>query len=543
MYFVIIMAFALVLSDGLPPERCDIFGGLSADGGRGAAFGTLAIALGQLVGVWVVAGVARRRALGKLDGTAAGHDRAIDTHAHFQQYLLFILAGFLILTMVFTPWSRLVRDDWGLGAIPLLGDLLLLFPLFGSLLIAWIVSFPVEMRFRDESFSHCHDEDQGAAVVAEPARAPVENHATAALRAAKRQPGPANNSLTSYLVDKIRHQILILAVPMCIIVFAKHILYGPLSESLPLPADAQMRGLILNTALGTVSVGVLIIAPLLLRYIWATEPLPPGPLRDRFARTCERIGLRYREILLWHTHGMAVNAAVMGFVSPLRYILVSDALLETMDENEIEAVFGHEAGHVRHWHLPFFGIFAIVSMYAAGGVMHLLFTIGRWMRESGTDPGLLHDPSVLQLVALAVLLAMWLFGFSWLSRKFERQADLFGVRCITPDVETCVEHCPVHGGGKAKNLCISAASLFGRTLTKIAELNGIPREAPSWRHGSIASRCRLIERLAADVAELRRFDRLILRIKIGLVAIAVIGSAVAVWIYYEPVMCALKAVA
>ncbi len=32
--------------------------------------------------------------------------------------------------MVFTPWARLVREDWGLGAIPLLGDLLLLFPLF-----------------------------------------------------------------------------------------------------------------------------------------------------------------------------------------------------------------------------------------------------------------------------------------------------------------------------------------------------------------------------------------------------------------------------
>lgn len=538
MYFVIIMAFALILSDGLPPERCDIFGGVSMEASR---LGTLAIALGQLVLIWVVALVARRRALGKLNGTAAGHDRAIDTHAYFQQLLLYLLAGLLILTIVFTPWARLVREDWGLGAIPLVGDLLLLFPLFASLTIAWTVFFPVEKRFRQESFAHDPEEDGDAETAAEPS---VANHATAALQAAKRQPGQADTSLGGYLLDKMRHQVLILAVPMCIIVLAKHILYGPMLASLPLPADGQMRGLILNSALGTVSVFVLVIAPLLLRYIWATEPLPPGPLRDRFVGTCERIGLRYREILLWHTHGMAVNAAVMGFVAPLRYILVSDALLETMDENEIEAVFGHEAGHVRHWHLPFFGVFAIVSMYAAGGAMHLLFTIGRWVRESGGDPGMLHDNSVLQLVALGVLLAMWLFGFSWLSRKFERQADLFGVRCITPDVETCVEHCPVHGaggvGGKTNNLCVTAAGLFGRTLTKIAELNGIPREAPSWRHGSIASRCRLIERLATDATELRRFDRLILRIKLGLVAIALVGSAAAVWIYYEPVMHALK---
>jgi len=543
MYFVIIMAFALVLSDGLPPERCDIFGGAWAEGGRVATLGTLAIALGQLPLVWIVALIGRWRSLARLDGTTEGHDHAIDTHAYFQQCLLFMLAGMLVLTMVFTPWARLIRVEWGLGAMPLVGDLLLLFPLFGSLVIAWTVAFPIEMRFRGEPVSCDQPGDRGDEAVVELAAARVENHATAALRAAKRHAGPASNSLAGYLLDKMRHQVLILAVPMCIIVLAKHLLYGSLADSLPLPADGQMRELALNMALGTVSVCVLILAPLMLRYIGATEPLPPGPLRNRFARTCDRIGLRYREILLWHTHGMAVNAAVMGFISPLRYILVSDALLETMDENEVEAVFGHEAGHVRHWHLPFFGVFAVVSMYAAGGVMHLLFTIGRWIRESGGDPGLLADHDVLQLVALVVLLAMWLFGFSWLSRRFERQADLFGVRCVTPDVETCVEHCPVHGGGDTKGLCVTAANLFGRTLSKIADLNGIPREAPSWRHGSIASRCRLIERFVTDASELDRFDRSVLRIKIGLVVTALVGSAAAVWIYYEPVMRALRAAA
>ena len=143
---------------------------------------------------------------------------------------------------------------------------------------------------------------------------------------------------------------MIIAVPMIIIVLAKHFTdkFQPLLANgthLPWAADA---------ILGTISICTLAVAPVILRYIWATEPLPAGALRERFVRTCGRIGLRYREILLWHTHGTAINAAVMGFVAPLRYILVSDALLETMDEEEIEAVFGHEAGHVRHWHLPFF---------------------------------------------------------------------------------------------------------------------------------------------------------------------------------------------
>ena len=113
---------------------------------------------------------------------------------------------------------------------------------------------------------------------------------------------------------------------------------------------------------------------------------------------------------------------------------------------------------------------------------------------------------------------------------------MFGVRCITPDVQHCpAAHCPVHGEKKSAGLCVTAANLFGRTLGKIADLNGIPRDAPSWRHGSIESRCALIESFTSDAAKLARFDRLILRIKIGLVALTIVGSAVAVWLYYEPV--------
>ena len=81
--------------------------------------------------------------------------------------------------------------------------------------------------------------------------------------------------------------------------------------------------------------------------------------------------------------------------------------------------------------------------------------------------------------------------------------------------------------------------MFGRTLYKIADLNGIPREAPSWRHGSIESRCRLIETFTSNASAVAQFDRKLLLIKIGLIVIALIGSAVALWLYYEPVVRAL----
>jgi len=45
------------------------------------------------------------------------------------------------------------------------------------------------------------------------------------------------------------------------------------------------------------------------------------------------------------------NAAVMGFIPRFRYVLLSDLLLETMTDEQVEAIFAHELGHVMHRHL------------------------------------------------------------------------------------------------------------------------------------------------------------------------------------------------
>ena len=110
--------------------------------------------------------------------------------------------------------------------------------------------------------------------------------------------------------------------------------------------------------------------------------------------------------------------------------------------------------------------------------------------------------------------AVWLAGFGWLSRRFERQADLYGAQVTTVDPRACTIPCSVHPASPVDRpprhaVCTTAAKNFCDALSQIAVLNGIPTHARSWRHSSIASRMRHLRKLAADPAAAARFHRLI----------------------------------
>ena len=113
----------------------------------------------------------------------------------------------------------------------------------------------------------------------------------------------------------------------------------------------------------------------------------------------------------------------------------------------------------------------------------------------------------------------WGVAFGWVSRRLERQADLFGAKCVTPNDEECREPCSVHRDDQTienpgNSICVTAASVFVSALNRVATLNGIPREERSWRHSSIGSRMRFLMSLAGDPHRVQHFDRVIRRIKI-----------------------------
>jgi STE24 endopeptidase len=326
-----------------------------------------------------------------------------------------------------------------------------------------------------------------------------------------------------YLIFQLRHQLLIIAAPMALIVMSYDAIDVYSDKYLVPHRLFWVRELMFGVVAGV----VFLLAPLAMRWIWSTASMPPGDLRDRLVRITERVGLKYRDILIWKSEGILVNAAVMGLFAPLRFVMLSDGLLESMDDEKIEAVFGHEVGHVKLRHMEFFLIFAIASMFVVGGV---LWALHIWVRL---------DQWIMDTIAFGLVVLLWGGGFGWISRRFERQADLFGARCLSPQMVKCRQACAVHqpvgsvGAVPVEHpVCSTAAGVFADALYRVAYLNGIPADEPSWRHSSIASRANFLRTLASDENALASFETTLRYTRLLLVVAFLFGLAGAVVFYW-----------
>src|SRR5438477_3263267 len=102
--------------------------------------------------------------------------------------------------------------------------------------------------------------------------------------------------------------------------------------------------------------------PWLLRVLLNLKPLAEGPLRRRLTETARRLSLRCSDILVWNTHDTMATALLAGPLPTLRYVVLTDRLIRHMEPEEIEAVFGHEVGHVKHRHMTYYLLFLVLSL-------------------------------------------------------------------------------------------------------------------------------------------------------------------------------------
>ena len=90
-----------------------------------------------------------------------------------------------------------------------------------------------------------------------------------------------------------------------------------------------------------------------------------------------------------------------------------------------------------------------------------------------------------------------IFGF--ISRRFERQADVFAARTI--------QALDSHSTGPKPNVGQHGAVVFCSALQRVAAINNIPVASPSWSHGSIAKRMGFLAHLGENPGETSAFDR------------------------------------
>lgn len=231
--------------------------------------------------------------------------------------------------------------------------------------------------------------------------------------------------------------------------------------------------------------GLYCLIPFLMRLFWRATPMPPGPLRERLDEFSRREGFRAREILVWPTGGNVMNAAVIGVAAPFRYVLVTDALLDTLAPDEVEAVFAHEVGHAKHNHMLLYVLFMI-------GYTLLAFLVGDWVAEPAK--AVFGNEGLLYLVGgLAGFLGWFGILFGFVSRRFEQQADVYGALSTGR----------VRGGDDDD----PARHPFVRALEGLARQMGDVREVTGWRHFSLGDRIEFLHRFLTSEETRRRYRR------------------------------------
>jgi STE24 endopeptidase len=297
----------------------------------------------------------------------------------------------------------------------------------------------------------------------------------------------------------------------------------------------------------------LLIFPLLLPALLGLRPLPPGPLRDRLSANARRLHFRYTQIYLWDTRGGIANAMIVGIIPWLRFVIFTDRLLDDLRDDEVDAVLGHEIGHARHGHIIYYALFLTLSFVVLGALIQSLRLIDdSFWREHRT---------LLMIGPVAVMGAYMFSAFGFLSRRCERQADLFGCRAVSCADDHCDGHdflteYPEYGRG----LCRTGIEAFIRGLQRVEEVNGMSRPKMGWRgvgirgkvswifnlltgwlhtwqHSTIPKRIAYLQRVAADRRVEERFQRRLWRLRWAIM-IALVGVLAALirWRGWDAVM-------
>jgi len=164
------------------------------------------------------------------------------------------------------------------------------------------------------------------------------------------------------------------------------------------------------------------IAPLFNKF----TPLQDAALRTRIENLLQRCGFQSQGVFVVDgsrrsSHG---NAYFTGFGRNKR-IVFFDTLLESLSEDEVEAVLAHELGHFKRNHIKKSLLLSSVMSLAAFAILAWLMSSAWFYHSLGVETASTHAALLLFMMIMPVFTYFVSPLFSALSRKHEFEADEF----------------------------------------------------------------------------------------------------------------------
>ncbi len=464
MHGLVLAAFAAII---LAPE----VGAPLIPGFEQVAFASfIATAISLLLAFWAFAALQIRR-LSRFGRICHLHRLEFATTS-----VRWILLGLHLVGVVLFGMTAAVRD-W-VGDIVVLDELLTALPFLAALVATEFVVYPMERRIRDAMT--IRNLDLGRPIHAFPQR----------LR---------------YTWLWARHNVFFMLVPLVLLAAWME----ATARFLPRDAAGSFAGA------GLQIVGVILVfslIPPLLVSVWDTVRLGSGPLRDDLERLARDSGVGLRAILVWRTGGAMLNGAAIGLIRPLRYVVLTDGLLDALEPIEIQSVAAHELAHMRCRHMLWLGIGVIGTVLLAGTPLG-------WLTLLVAPDSLIEKAVLATGLTITLIAAIGVLAFA--SRRFEREADAWATARVT--ALDLAANTPTSTIRIEQHSALAMAS----ALSRVAEAHGMPVERPTLRHGSIARRQQFLLRSIGQVYRELPAIRAARSARVTLIAILAGGLAIA----------------
>ncbi|MFO0935063.1 MAG: M48 family metallopeptidase [Gemmataceae bacterium] len=402
------------------------------------------------------------------------------------------IAG-LALSLGVSGWGWLVWQRGEPGLLMPFGEMLTPLPLFISTILGWIVMYPAERALFSTS---------------------VES------------PGIPFYTLFEYVGNKFRFYAVFVLFPAFVTAGQQTLgRYFPQVSEHPLTIALGVLGIL----------AMLTFLPLLVPRLFGWVRMRNDAVRERLERLAKRARFRYRDLYVWPTRGSMTNALVLGIIPQARFVVFTDRLLDTLDADELDAVFGHEIGHAHHAHIPFYTLFLVLSGCAITAGVAAIIELMKW---NGISVPEAYQDWLIPIPV--ILLGVYLFlAFGFLSRRCERQADLFGSKAVSCSNARCEGHdentvFPETVG----TLCPTGLRTFSNALDRVGGAEGTrPRGLAklwamirSWQHGPTGDRIDYLMGLIERPELERQFQRRVFALRLFIALSLITITAGLIWL-------------